>query len=136
MNDRERWKKCKATLNTKTSESKAHPLTSSLLPRHSSNIHYLENTTFQFYCCVSWYTVWHIPLVALSQLSWLGSPLAFCPTQSYLLQGRAVWHQLKYPCVISTVLVTNAKHSTIWAALEKVNLSQPDPVWYLSPTSI
>jgi len=72
---------------------------------------------------------WTIPLDDLRQLS----PPASRPPSAYSLWGQGekqrwpscctntLQQQLKHWCVIGIVLVTNLKHSTIWAAMKKVN---------------
>lgn len=64
------------------------------------------------------------------------------PVPSSLMKGRNVgqcwcWGSTsqqwpKHPCVINTLLATNAKHRTVGAAVEKMNSSSARPIEHLS----
>lgn len=92
----------------------------------------LEILPSSLYCWV-WWSLW---LVCVSSPCWPLPPSAYSLWSLSEKQRRpsrcasAVQPQLKHWCVISIVLVTDLKYSTIQAAVKKVKSSQPNPVQY------
>ena len=93
--------------------------------------------SLSFYCWAQWHVVWNIPLVSLGQRSWLCPLSTSCPplgeeARAPQCCAGAVQQQPKHRCVINTVLGTNPKHSTIQAAMRKVNSipAWPSLVWW------
>lgn len=71
------------------------------------------------------------PLVHSCHLSPPRSLPASCPPSAYSLwsqsEKQTAQQQLKHCCVMNAILVTNLKHSSLWAAIKKIS-SQPNPV--------
>ena len=97
-----------------------------------------------FYRWARHHVVWDIPLVSWGQLSWLCFFTAsFLPPSQWPLgtweeRGResldtvqALFSSSQNAGMLLTLLATNAKHSTLWAAVKQVNFitsSQTHPV--------
>lgn len=71
------------------------------------------------------------PLVHSGHLSPPHSLPASCPPSAYSLwsqnKKQTAQQQLKHCCVINAILVTNLKHSSLWAAIKKINFIPAKP---------
>lgn len=95
------------------------------VPRHPPLLSY----------CWEWHCMAQtMPLVSLALMCTVVFPSNLSCTSNLLTRGesekqrRSCWHrsnaaqpQLKHQCVISVVLVTNLRQSSLWAAMKKIN---------------
>lgn len=95
--------------------------------------------SLSFYCWAQRHPVWSISLVSLVQLSWLCPLPTSCPPPAHWPLGWSWRGSLDAPtgstgqqrtthwCLINSVTATNTKHSTMRAAIKKVNFIPARP---------
>lgn len=116
---------CQKRTDTQPASEQGPPWKSKTLTPSSST---------HFYCWTWHYMVWNIPSSSLGQLSQLCALSTSCPPPVYSLwrNGGAEWGKDTHWCVINTVSATDPKHSTMWAAMNKVNSIPTRPSTYSS----